>query len=85
MKALSLRTTISSDGTIDLHVPSDLPPGEADVVIVVHPTTPVSSTGDGPPYRSDYGVWRDKLPDIDVDADLREMNRLWERGMDLPE
>lgn len=39
MKALSLRTTIAADGTIDLRLPSDLPPGEAEVVIVVQPTT----------------------------------------------
>lgn len=85
MKALSLRTTISADGSLDLHVPSDLPPGEADVVIVVQPTTLAESASEAPPYRSDYGVWRGKLPDIDVDADLREMNRQWEKRIELPE
>lgn len=83
MKALSLRTTIAADGTIDLRLPSDLPPGEAEVVLVVQPTTPPAPTCAEPPYRSDYGVWRDKLSDVDVDAELREMNRLWEKGMDL--
>ena len=39
----------------------------------------------GPPYCSDHGVWQGKLPDVDIDADLREMNRLWEKGMVLPE
>ena len=85
MKALTLRTTIAADGYIDLHVPSDLPPGEAEVVVVVQPTAGAASTAQGPPYRSDLGVWQGKLPDIDVDGELRDMNRLWEKGMDLPE
>lgn len=84
MKALSLRTTISADGTIDLRVPSGLPPGEADVVIVVQPAIPALSNGEGPPYQSDHGVWQGLLPDIDLDAELRDMNRLWEKGMDCP-
>jgi hypothetical protein len=37
MKTLNLRTTIGEDGTIDLHIHSDLPPGEADTVVVVRP------------------------------------------------
>jgi hypothetical protein len=37
MKALTLRTKIATDGTMDLHVPSDLPPGDAEVVVVVQP------------------------------------------------
>ncbi|HET6882416.1 MAG TPA: hypothetical protein VFI31_19780 [Pirellulales bacterium] len=81
MKTISLRTTISADGTIDLRVPCDVPPGEAEVVIVVQPAAPVASSRGGPPYRSDHGVWRDKLPDIDLDAEPREMNRLWEKHL----
>ena len=37
MKALTLRTRIALDGTMDLHVTSGLPPGDAEVVVVVHP------------------------------------------------
>jgi hypothetical protein len=84
MKTLTLRTTISSDGTIHLQVPSDLPPGEAEVVLVVQPVVS-TALNEGPPYRSDRAVWQGKLPDVDIDADLREMNRLWERSMELPE
>jgi hypothetical protein len=80
MKALTLRTTIASDGTIDLHIPSDLPPGEAEVVIVVQPAISGVPLHRGPPYLSDHGVWRGKLPDVDIDADLQEMNALWEKS-----
>ena len=82
MKTLITRTTIAPDGTIDLHVPSDLPPGEAEVVIVVQP---VPSAYSGPPYPSDRGVWKGLFLDVDIDADLQEMNRLWEKSMEQPE
>ena len=84
MKALTLRTTIGQDGMIDLHVPSGLPPGEAEVVIVVQPAVSAPSS-QASPSPSDYGVWRDMLPDVDIDADLREMTRLWEENMELSE
>jgi hypothetical protein len=85
MKALTLRTTIAADGSIDLHIASDLPPGEAEVVVVVQPTASTAPIQPGPPYPSDHGVWQGKLPDVDIDADTREMNRLWEKSMELPE
>jgi hypothetical protein len=67
---------------MDLHVPSDLPPGDAEVVVVVQPvaTSPQLS----PPYPSDLGVWQGKLPDVDIEADLKTMTRLWESSMELP-
>ncbi len=85
MKTISLRTTIAPDGTIDLHVQSDLPPGEAEMVLVVQPTAATAPVPPGPPYPSDHGVWQGKLPDVDIDADLQEMNRVWEYNMELPE
>ena len=85
MKAITARTTIASDGTIDIRVPSDLPPGEAEVVIVVQPVATTAPVGGGPPYRSDRGVWQGLLPDDDIDVDLQEMKRMWEQSMELPE
>jgi hypothetical protein len=82
MKTLTLRTTIAHDGTIDLRIPSDLPPGEAEVVVVVQP---LSNARPSPPFLSDEGVWAGKVPDIDIEADLKEMNQLWEKSMELPE
>ena len=85
MKAIAVRTTIALDGTIDLRVPSDLPPGEAEVVIVVQPVVSAAPGRAGPPYPSDHGVWQKLMPDVDVDADLQQMKRLWEQSMELPE
>jgi hypothetical protein len=85
MKAIRLRTTIGPDGTIDLHIHSDLPPGEAEMVLVVQHAALAAPIHPGPPYPSDHGVWQDKLPDADIDADLEEMNRLWEKSMEPPQ
>lgn len=81
MKTLTIRTNIAADGTIDLHFPSYLPPDEADVVVVVQPVT-VSTPRHKPPFPSDHGVWQGKLPDVDIEADLKAMNRLWESSME---
>ncbi len=85
MKAIAVRTTIAPDGTIDLRVPSDLPPGEAEVVIVVQPVVSAAPGRADPSYPSDHGLWQGLMPDVDVDADLQEMKRLWEQSMELPE
>ena len=84
MKTLTLHTKITADGCIDLHIPCDLPPGDAEVVVVVQPAVTAHA---GPPYPSDHGVWAGKMPDIDIDidADLNEMNRQWESSMELPQ
>ena len=55
MKAIAVRTTIAPDGTIDLHVPSDLPPGEAEVVIVVQPVVSAAPDAQAP---LSLGSWR---------------------------
>jgi hypothetical protein len=85
MKALTLRTVIAADGSIDLHIASDLPAGEAEVVVVVQPTAAAAPIHRQPPYPSDHGVWQGKLPDVDIDAVSQEMNRLWEKSIELPE
>jgi hypothetical protein len=82
MKTLSVRTTIGPDGSIDLHIHSDLPPGDAEIVLVVQPLG--STRTAAPPFPSDDGVWAGKLPDHDIEAELTEMNVLWEKSMELP-
>lgn len=39
MKTLTVEAEITSDGKLRLDVPSGLPPGKADVVLVIQPTT----------------------------------------------
>ena len=73
-RTLTLQTEIAEDGVLRLEVPWDLPPGPAEVSLVVLPET---LDAGGPPYPSLRGIWAGKMPDIDVDAELREMDREW--------
>ena len=82
MKALTLQAKIAADGCLHLNVPCNLPPGDAEVVVVVQP---LPSPRQSPPYPSDEGVWAGKVPDIDIEADVKEMNQIWEKSMELPE
>ena len=82
MQTLTTQTTIEADGTVNIRVPSNLPPGPAEVVVVVQPLLSTTSNDQKSPYPSDRGVWQGKLPDTDLDADLREMNRLWHASLE---
>ena len=46
MKTMTLQTTIGPNGTIHLDIPSDLPPGPAEVKLTIQPIPPKS---DSPP------------------------------------
>ena len=54
MKTLTMQTKIGADRCLHLHIPCDLPPGDAEVVVVVQPAVTGRPV---PPYPSDHGVW----------------------------
>jgi len=81
IKTLDFRTTIRPYVSIDLHVHRDLPPGDAEIALVIRP---LANARTAPQFPSDEGDWAGKMPDTDIDADIAEMNRLWERSLELP-
>ncbi|MCZ6675806.1 MAG: hypothetical protein O7E52_01015 [Candidatus Poribacteria bacterium] len=85
MKTISTFARITEDRVLRLEVPCGLSPGLAEVTLVVQPTDTESVVENGPPYRSLYGIWADKFPDIDVDADLQEMNQMWKKILEVSE
>ncbi len=81
MKTLTLETEIGLDGSLHLDIPSDLPPGKAEVVIVIQPL-PQSQ----PPYPSLEGLWQDFFPqDFDLDQALLRIRHDWEQEWQEPE
>lgn len=79
MKALTTHAEISEDGTIRLELPSGLPPGPADVVLVIQPQAPPSG-----PAKARSGIFAGKsVEGFDVDAALEEMNALWQAKLGL--
>jgi hypothetical protein len=67
------------------NIDSGLPPGLADVVVVVHPLSPARSDAHHRP-RAHTGLFLEKpARDVDVDAAVDEMNAEWKRKLeDLP-
>lgn len=74
MKTLTLETEIAPDGSLHLDIPAGLPPGKAEVVIVVQPLPQIQ-----PPYLSLAEVWQDFFPpDFDLDRALHDIRHEWE-------
>ena len=74
---------ITEDGILRLEFPCGLSPGLAEVAIVVQPSDTESVVENGPPYRSLHSIWAGKLPDIDVDADIQEMDQKWQTSLEV--
>ncbi len=79
MKALSLQTEITPDGKLLLDLPCELPPGPAEVVVVVQPkSAPV-----GPPFDTLEGLFVGQLPPAaDIEAELRDIRQQWQHRLD---
>ncbi len=79
MKTLVAQTQIGQDGKLHLDLETDLPPGPAEVVVV----SQASGVGTQPPFDTLKGIFAGRLPaDIDIDADLCQMNAEWERSIE---
>jgi len=76
MKAMTIRAEIDLDGTLRLEIPCDLPPGPAEVVVVVHPcpTDPGAVPSAPGPPRARSGLFLDRArSEDDVDAALEKV------------
>jgi hypothetical protein len=72
MKTIATTAEIASDGTLRLELPTGLPPGPAEVVIVVQPT-PARPGTSGPSLMGKYAKYAQ--PDFDAVAEVREIRR----------
>lgn len=74
MKTFTLEVDIASDGSLQVDIPAGLPPGKAELLLVVQPLAKTSL-----PYRSLAGIWTDCFPyDFDMERTLREIRHEWE-------
>lgn len=79
MKTINMKTQIGPDGTLHLDVPCQLPPGPAEVVVIVQPLPRMQQ----PPYETFEGILKGVLPaDLDIDAELHDMNRQWKTNIE---
>lgn len=77
---MTLRTEPSSDRTLHIPLPSNMPPGPLEVVVVIAPFQPVA------PAPDIVGRWQAYFPpDFDIDGALHEIRREWEEEWTRPE
>ena len=77
MTTFSMQAKIDQDGKLRLELPVGLPPGDAEVLVIVQPgqkTSETSQTGPRTPSRS--GLF-DEANNLDLDLELEDMNRRW--------
>ena len=75
METIRLTTTIGADGTLRIEAPCGLPPGPADVVVLVRSTSsePVMSWADA------YGLGQEIWDGVDAQTYVNELRDEWER------
>jgi hypothetical protein len=84
MQTLTTQTTIDTDGTINIRVPSSLPPGPAEVVIVIQPTETPSVPGSPPRLAGMFAG--QQPPDFDALTEVRDIRRhATKEALELPE
>jgi hypothetical protein len=76
MEAIHLTTTIAADGTLHIDAPSHLPPGPAEVVVVV---SPVSTRDQLVDWIDAYGLGKEIWEGVDAQAYVNELRDEWER------
>jgi hypothetical protein len=72
MRTITTQAEIASDGTLRLELPTGMSPGPAEVVIVLHrtsPRPPVPGQGLSGKYATAA------LPELDAVAEVRELRR----------
>jgi hypothetical protein len=82
IKTINLITEISPDREVRITLPSDVPPGPAEIVVVVAPTTgPIGHTLGELLGSEFFGMWRDRT---DIDDSVTFARRLrseaWSRS-----
>jgi hypothetical protein len=81
METIQFESEVGSDGKLRLEMDLRLPPGRVEGVVVVHQVPAPSS----PPFDTFAGLFASELsPDVDIDADLKEMRDQWLKSLELP-
>lgn len=76
METIHLRTTIAADGTVHIDALSHLPPGPADVVVIVNPVSARDPLVD---WSDAYGLGKEIWEGTDAQAYVNELRDEWDR------
>lgn len=76
METIRLTTDIAEDGSVHIDAQTSLPPGRAEVVVVVNPTPPAEGTLDwADAYGLDHELWKG----VDAQEYVNRLRDEWER------
>lgn len=78
MKTLEFQGEVGADGKLRVDMPTNLPPGPVEGVVVLQSSAPPPR----PPYESLRGILQGQLPDIDVVKALREISTAWKEDLE---
>lgn len=76
MKTVHLQTVIGADGKLHLELPSDLPPGPVEVVVVIAPTTPEEGKHS---WRDFLGIGKEIWAGEDAQEYVNRLRAEWDR------
>jgi hypothetical protein len=74
METINVQTVIGPDGMVRIAVPSRLPPGPAEVVLVIGQTTPRRELR----WRDFYGLGQELWGDEDAQAYVNRLRDEWD-------
>ena len=77
METIHLTTTIATDGTLHIDAPSHLPPGPAEVVVVVSPTS--SREKPALSWHDAVGLGKEIWEGIDAQEYVNQLRDEWEK------
>ncbi len=76
METLHLQTVIAPDGILRIEAPSQLPPGPAEVVVVINPTQPARPRLK---WSDCYGLGEEMWAGQDAQEYVNQLRDEWER------
>lgn len=77
MESIRIQTVIGEDGTLHIDAPSGLPPGPAEVIIVVNSSA--GQSGRKVSWHDAYGLGKEIWEGIDAQEYVNELRDEWER------
>lgn len=76
METIRLTTEIHEDGSVHIDAHTGLPPGQAEVVVVVNPRPPAEEV---PDWADAYGVDRELWAGVDAQKYVNRLRDEWDR------
>jgi hypothetical protein len=80
MRTVAFNGRVDSDGRLRFDLPVDLPPGPLEGVVVIQN----APRNGGAPHKPLAGILQGVVnPDVDIEADLKEIKTAWKKRLEI--